>query len=51
MKNFIKDFFSQFANMLEVVDGDSSWTNVVEGMTVFSGAVEGNAGCRHASVM
>ena len=26
----------QFAVMLEVIEGDSVWTNVVEGMTVYS---------------
>ena len=26
----------QFAIMLEVIEGDSVWTNVVEGMTVYS---------------
>ena len=25
----------QFAIMLEVIEGDSMWTNVVEGMTVY----------------
>ena len=27
---------SKFAIMVEVVDGDSMWTNVVEGMTAYS---------------
>ena len=29
-------FSSKFVIMVEVVDGDSMWTNVVEGMTAYS---------------
>jgi len=32
----IKKPCGKFAIMVEVVDGDSMWTNVVEGMTAYS---------------